>query len=151
MIAMEDRELWGWSSFFGRIEQFLTEAQRQYGVANVAYTSYVIERLEMCISNVRHLVDHLSHFAVSPETREVVDQYRPDLNALCLSLELLSTQWEKHADHLNEMDVSQAYHPPLESSRRRGRPRVLITREQLQYLSSLSFSWTEIAAILGVS
>ena len=36
-------------------------------------------------------------------------------------------------------------------SRQPGRPRFHITREQLQYLASMSFSWTQIAQILGVS
>ena len=32
-----------------------------------------------------------------------------------------------------------------------GRPRYEISKEQLEYLSSLSFKWNEIAALLGVS
>ena len=32
-----------------------------------------------------------------------------------------------------------------------GRPRFEISKEQLQYLSSLGFSWTEVASLLGVS
>ena len=32
-----------------------------------------------------------------------------------------------------------------------GRPRFAISRDQLLYLASLSFKWTEIAALLGVS
>ena len=33
----------------------------------------------------------------------------------------------------------------------RGRPRVIISLEQLQYLRSLNFSWTQISDLLGVS
>ncbi len=50
-----------------------------------------------------------------------------------------------------------AYHAPVEYSqcrneeRRRGRPRFHVSREQLEYLAALSFSWTEIASVLGVS
>ena len=37
------------------------------------------------------------------------------------------------------------------SSGGQGRPRFDVARQQLEYLSSLSFSWSEIAALLGVS
>ena len=33
----------------------------------------------------------------------------------------------------------------------RGRPRFDISQSQLEYLASLSFSWSEIASLLGVS
>ena len=32
-----------------------------------------------------------------------------------------------------------------------GRPQFDISKEQLEYLSSLGFKWTEVAALLGVS
>ena len=36
-------------------------------------------------------------------------------------------------------------------SHQRGRPRFEITKEQLLFLSSLSFTWSDIASLLGVS
>ena len=41
--------------------------------------------------------------------------------------------------------------PPLKVASRRGRQRFQITREQLEYLRSSSFSWTAIADMLMVS
>ena len=40
---------------------------------------------------------------------------------------------------------------PVTPSSQSGRPRFHITREQLQYLQSMSFNWVQIATILGVS
>ena len=42
-------------------------------------------------------------------------------------------------------------YPPLEVSWQRGRPRFKISKEQLENLRSLSFSWTSIADVLLVS
>ena len=39
----------------------------------------------------------------------------------------------------------------ISEPRGRGRPKYLITSEQLEYLVSLRFSWNEISALLGVS
>ena len=44
-----------------------------------------------------------------------------------------------------------AYAVPVDTHRRRGCPQLEISRDQLEYLVSLSFNWTQIAAILGVS
>ena len=45
-----------------------------------------------------------------------------------------------------------SYHAPLvRVPGQVGRPRFAITREQLLYLASLGFKWTEIAPLLGVS
>ena len=40
----------GWSVFFDEVTALLTEAERQYGLANRNYTEYVLERMEMTLS-----------------------------------------------------------------------------------------------------
>ena len=47
--------------------------------------------------------------------------------------------------------MDTAYHAPLVRLPRRGRPAFDISQEQLEYLSSLSLNWSQIAALLGVS
>ena len=44
-----------------------------------------------------------------------------------------------------------AYRVPVVHTGRQGRPRFYVTREQLGYLASLSFTWSERAVILWVS
>ena len=38
-----------WSRYFEEVSEFLQGAERQYGIANDAYTDYALERLEICI------------------------------------------------------------------------------------------------------
>ena len=58
----------------------------------------------------------------------------------------LSVQWEKIIDA-----ITVNRHPPFETQTGRGRPRFHITKEQLLYLSSMSFIWSDISIMLGVS
>ena len=44
-----------------------------------------------------------------------------------------------------------AYRAPSEDALRRGRPRFSVTADQLIYLRSIHFTWTDIASLLGVS
>lgn len=41
--------------------------------------------------------------------------------------------------------------PPTATTSGRGRPKFLVTKEQILYLASMSFTWVEIAKILGIS
>ena len=44
-----------------------------------------------------------------------------------------------------------AYHVPVVHMGQHGRPRFEVTRGQVEYLAFLSFTWSEIATLLGVS
>ena len=48
-------------------------------------------------------------------------------------------------------DELQYVCPSNDSNQRRGRPRLLIPKEQLEGLRSLGFSWSSVAEMLGVS
>ena len=41
--------------------QFLRESGRQFGNCSQNYAGYAVERLEICITNVSHLKDHLEN------------------------------------------------------------------------------------------
>ena len=71
-----------------------------------------------------------------------------DLNQLLQSIQGSLLRWRSYYDSL---DFLYHYVPPLEVSRQRGRPRFEISKEQLEHLRSLSFSWTAIADVLMVS
>lgn len=49
------------------------------------------------------------------------------------------------------MAESMSYRVEVTKSIGRGRSHFLISRDQLEYLRSLSFTWTNIAALIGVS
>ena len=42
-----------WATYFNAIIQLLEDADRQYGLANQQYTSYVLENLEMAVYTCR--------------------------------------------------------------------------------------------------
>lgn len=77
-------------------------------------------------------------------------EYSSLLSELIACLHSYSLQWDQHIDHLHASDANISYSAPV-SSRGRGRPRFTISRDQLVYLSSLNFTWTDISAMLGVS
>ena len=50
-----------------------------------------------------------------------------------------------------EVHAETSYTAPVNRSTDRGRPKFMITEEQIQYLRSMCFSWVQIAKLLGVS
>ena len=63
----------------------------------------------------------------------------------------LVNQWIEYYDRIENPVISHAYQVPVELPSGRGRPWLFVTQSQLEYLHSLCFSWSEIAAILGTS
>ena len=64
-------------------------------------------------------------------------------------------EWEDGLDHIVSHRPSSSTtgyeEPVVRVEGVRGRPRFDISYSQLEFLSSLSFSWTKIASLLGVS
>ena len=73
------------------------------------------------------------------------------LDELISCLRRLVGYWEVYIDEMNRGSSDVAYRSPVVRLPRRGRPAVEISQEQLEYLASLSFNWSQIAALLGVS
>ena len=123
---------------------------REYGTANESYSHYAVERLSICISSVR---DHLENATnLSDADGAVVAQYVQDLSKLASLVRKLVEHWETYLDQIDQRNESTAYRAPVvHIPGRRGRPSFDITRHQLEYLSSLSFTWAQIAKLLGVS
>ena len=135
----------GWSTYFDVIIQLLQEADRQYGVANQQYTQHVLERLEFSVHTCRIIRTQM-------ESNTALQSYQDSLDELLGCLHSIRHKWQEYQDILDSDSLSQlAYRVPVVHTGRQGRPRFGITKEQLEYLASLSFSWSEIAALIGVS
>ena len=88
---------------------------------------------------------------LSGEERDVTEHYEQQLGELCSCLRQLRSQWEQYLENLDQRHVFMAYQAHVVPASGRGRPRFDITRDQLEYLSLLSFNWTQIATLVGVS
>ena len=140
---MEDRL----SSFFDTIISLLQEAERQYGFASQQYTEYVLERLQLSINTCRSLKSH-----VEATLGEELRNYIQSLQKLLEYLMFIRRKWLEYQDILDSQTSEFAYQVPVQRRERgRGRPRFHVTKEQLEYLVSLSFTYSEIASLIGVS
>ena len=135
----------GLSNFFSEISKMVEEAERQYGLANRSYTEYIIERLEHSIAVCSNILDQLLGVAG-------LEEYCSCKQELIDSIKALHRKWIEYEDVIESYPMERAlsYQLPVSLSGP-GRPRFDITREQLEYLFSLSFKTTEVAALLGVS
>lgn len=133
-----------WSSFFDGIIALLEESRRHYGYSNVQYAAYMLERLEHTIGSCRNLKRLLQTSQRSLQT------YVESLQELLESLVLIRSKWQEYSDILDSR-VFPSYESPLVHGNGRGRPRFEVSKEQIEYLVSLSFSYSEIASLLGVS
>ena len=136
----------GWTAFFEEVIRLTEGAERQYGIANVSYSEYILERLELMINTSSIMLDCISE---SQEQAEL-EQCSSSLSRLLKCLHIMQKKWEQNRDCL------EADHDPLPLERLRepfgrGRPSFHVSKAQIEYLSSLSFTWVEIAAIIGIS
>ena len=155
---MEDAEieLWGWTNYFTTLATFLLGLNRNKGIANLRYSEHALERLEISLSSVHSLIDHfdnaIDNNQLAGEELQCIMQYKTDLQQLVSYLQQVSSEWQGYADTFySGQRNSGAYRVSIVPSASPGRPKFQITREQIEYLRSLSFPWCEIASILGIS
>ena len=147
MAEQRDYSVWGWERFFGEMETFLTRADRDINSTSTGYAQFVIERLDICVHAV---ISTLHDHVLGEDTLEL----RTILAQVRDSCMLLRSIWYTRLDQLDAYisENSEGYHAPQVAGRvGRGRPQLLISQDQLEYLRSLNFSWTEIGKVLSVS
>ena len=122
----------------------------------ITHTDYVLERLEICIHTCSTLLDHLQGgnlLHLEEEELPILDQHQTLLHDLVEALKILWVKWQSYKEVLESGTLHRfSYEAGMEEQTgRRGRPRFDVSKEQLEYLASLSFTWTEIAVLLGIS
>ena len=140
-------EVWGWERFFAEVNAFLSHLEINN---SHQYLQHCLERLETKISSValirRSFADALSRSGLTAQQISIVHHYKELLDELIMNLNEVLTEVN------NCLDSSGiSYHSSTVHNGRRGRPRFEVTADQLEYLVSLSFSWTCIARMLGIS
>ena len=147
------RSLLGWERFFEELETFLTAANREIGSVSREYSEFVLERLGVCIQALSSICRQMeSAGEVDAEMLQIHDTL-VEIRGCCRSLLVL---WQSYIDQLdsNYTVVSRAQMESYQAPRLRegrGRPSIIISLEQLRYLRSLHFTWSQISELLGVS
>ena len=146
----------GWDIFFQELEQFINSLDRHERLfVNEAYTEYVMERLEVCIVGVIRLKDMFTpsrwRLLFTSDEHRVVETYYSLLSNLVACLRDLARKWSDQWDTLNRYTLQYEYSATTNVSGHPGRPKFVITRAQLEYLDGMSFNWTQISQMLGVS
>lgn len=157
-MSDEENEMWGWKEFFEQIEQFISESGLQFGNCSHQYASYVVERMGLCITSTSNIISHMDDYVSGLsgghhllEEREVIDTYKQQLAELNGCLRELSREWLMFLEVAETAHSSVAYRATVEATSRRGRPRFEVSSDQIEYLRSLCFSWTDISSLLGIS
>lgn len=146
-----------WEALFTEVDNFLVSLRTNKEYADKRFIEYAIERLAVCITCVARIKDLLCSVSVdmmNPEESSIVISYCSHFEELIEYLRLISIEWQKYLDDYRVREVRSAYSTSIMSSvgdRERGRPKFDITQEQLEYLSSMSFNWSQVARLLGVS
>jgi len=108
-----------------------------------------MQRLDMAFSTCSYIRRNLTNVSK-------LQEYLIELNELYSNLRYIYRQWSLYEDYLDSRAVNGTYPVSYRvevcaNNCEPGRPRFDIKKEQLEYLSSLGFKWTEVAALLGVS
>ena len=143
--------LWGWEQYFEELSTFVFSLGRGRIVyANESYTDYVLDCLSTCISTIGQLVDYIQSAMESVQLDdefEAVDVLQSQLSQLLDCLREISVEWQAYYDQvqMNSGVINQRGGISFQVTTTRdtqgpGRPRFNITKEQLEYSSSMSFS-----------
>ena len=142
----EERELLGWSRFFTELMSLLVFCSRRVGRADRQLATYIVERLQVAVQYVS---------AISVVLRNAQEDQLQDyvgcIDGIVAAVREVIRFWESYMDTIDLQMERMAYHAPQLHTGQRGRPEFCVTRDQLEYLRALSFSWTDIAYLLGVS
>ena len=144
-----------WRAFFREVIDLVNTGERHYGVTNASYLDYMVERLDLAIQSCQVIGNGLSMSVATNSTvsggEDSVAQYKDYIDQLIELLRVLLDQWKEYQMILDSNSHNVAYHVPMQHTNECGWPKFDIDKEQLEYLVSLSLSWTEIAAFLGIS
>lgn len=139
----------GWERYFTELSSFIRLICRHEDSANENFVEFACDRLEMCVGHVSSLIHHLQTFLVHDETeaeRNVRERYSMYLTELKECLLSMLRRWLRSFDQVQSSYSASSIRTTL-----RGRPKFQITKQQLEYLRSMSFKWVQIAEIIGVS
>ena len=144
----DEYELLGWNRFFSELMSLLEFCNRKVGSADRQLATYITERLQVAIQSVSAIHDVMASQGSVPVP---LVEYAESMEKLVRALRQAILYWEAYLENLDVRMEWMAFRAPRVYSRGRGRPEFHITPDQLEYLRTLNFSWTEVARLLKVS
>ena len=139
-----DGEVIGWERFFNEVQSLIRCSEMRIGRADRSFSLHIIERLQMATENIAAIGCLLNS---ATELRE----YCQCLGDLIEAIHGIILEWELHLDRLDNERERTAYRVGRCYTGHRGRPKFHVSKDQLVFLRTLSFSWTKIASLLGIS
>ena len=153
----ESGSLGGYRGFFEQLASFLDSSRAHIDTASEEYCEFTLEVLATCVVNVERVL-RVFQSASREEGSSFTDDELHALQEYCSVLtelvdmsQSLSQRYEERVDQIHVSRSAHAFSASHIMEFRQGRPRFDVSRGQLEYLSTFSFSWTEIASLLRVS
>lgn len=138
-----------WDAFFSDLSTFIVSlADREEGA-----TSSTAESVLVRISNYLHVLYAIkaSLHDGSGDDGELLDTLTT-ISGLLKDLEEIKARWICLESGVNGNAMAHPYRAlRMNADTGRGRPKVVIEQEKIEFLRDLRFSWTQIAALFGVS
>ena len=120
---------------------------------SLTVTIIILEKFSVYSSNVLALLQSMqseSDGNSDESDRGVLSRYIPLLEEIVQCFHSIVQEWDKYLDDLHSNSSSYSV-VAVSVPHRQGRPKFCISKEQLEYLSSMSFTCKQIASMLGVS
>jgi len=109
------------------------------------------------VHTILSLIENVQHYILEEENlgsmeSEEIQSIKDNLVELVGCLRTLKSNWVDYQDLLERLTPNTiGYQTHRVATGTPGRPRFDVSKNQLAYLASLHFSWTEIAVLLRVS
>ena len=121
--------------------------------SNKHYCKHAVSRCSTAIravSGIEVNAEQLLHGdeLQSTEDHEELRSTLDNSTQLILSIRTLSSLWE---ERLELLSVQPSPSPPTLLTRQVGRPAFVLSMEQVLFLAEMSFSWVQVAQLLGIS
>ena len=141
------------TSFFTAARQLVSEVESYFSSdedGNLDRLEVLEGGLEEACETLYVVIQRSEDLSSQNPNNSEMAQFHADMNGLCRHLNLLRSHFGAQAAEERERD-KELHSWPTENSGSAGRPRYLISAQQLQFLRDLQFSLTKIAKIIGVS
>ena len=118
--------------------------------ANADNCLYIVERCRLIIRTLSD-IERAICFETSDDSEHSFFTILSEIRDLIRTVRDISKEWDELLDTIEGSSSLHAYRASSNRDGSVGRPRFQISREQLVYLQSLNFSWSDISKLLGVS